>query len=315
MPERNIYKDILFGLSVGDALGVPLEFRSRKAIALAPVTDMIGYGTYNLPPGTFSDDSSLSFCLSEALTEKFSLQQIADNFVRWLHHNFWTPRGKVFDVGIATSQAIRRLKEGYPPELAGGTDESDNGNGSLMRILPLITHIKDKPIDERYQITKQVSSITHGHIRSVIACYYYLECARHIINGKDKLQAYKILQKEIPEYLSYLSVNPKEIALFDRLLNQDIYTLSEKDIHSSGYVLHTLEASIWCLLTTSDYREAVLKAVNLGEDSDTTGAVTGGLAGLLYGWETIPQSWMDQLVRRDDIIDLGIRMEKYVNYR
>lgn len=315
MPERNIYKDILFGLSVGDALGVPLEFRSRKAIALAPVTDMIGYGTYNLPPGTFSDDSSLSFCLSEALTEKFSLQQIADNFVRWLHHNFWTPRGKVFDVGIATSQAIRRLKEGYPPELAGGTDESDNGNGSLMRILPLITHIKDKPIDERYQITKQVSSITHGHIRSVIACYYYLEFARHIINGKDKLQAYKILQKEIPEYLSYLSVNPKEIALFDRLLNQDIYTLSEKDIHSSGYILHTLEASIWCLLTTSNYREAVLKAVNLGEDSDTTGAVTGGLAGLLYGWETIPQSWMDQLIRRDDIIDLGIRMEKYVNYR
>jgi len=315
MQRKNIHTDILLGLAIGDALGVPLEFRSRKTIALNPVTDMTGYGTHNLPAGTFSDDSSLAFCLSEALTGEFNLEKIADNFIKWLHHSFWTPRGKVFDVGITTSMAIKRLKDGYPPELAGGTDESDNGNGSLMRILPLITHIKDKSIDERYQITKQVSSITHGHIRAVIACYYYLEFARHIISGKDKLQTYETLQKEIPEYLKFLSVNPKEIALFDRLLNQDIHTLSEKDIHSSGYVLHTLEASIWCLLTTSDYREATLKAVNLGEDSDTTGAVTGGLAGLLYGWETIPPTWMDQLVRKDDIIDLGIRMEKYVNYR
>lgn len=313
MQRKNIHTDILLGLAVGDALGVPLEFRSRKTIALNPVTDMTGYGTHNLPAGTFSDDSSLAFCLSEALTGEFNLEKIADNFVKWLHHSFWTPRGKVFDVGVTTSMAIKRLKDGYPPELAGGTDESENGNGSLMRILPLVTHIKDKSIDERYLITKQVSSITHGHIRSVIACFYYLELARHLISGKNKFQAYSILQKEIPEYLNYLSITPRELAPFDRLFNKNIYDLTQDEIYSSGYVLHTLEASTWCLLTTSSYKEAVLKAINLGEDADTTGAVTGGIAGLLYGCESIPKSWLDQLVRKDDIIDLGNRMEIFAS--
>ncbi|MEO7046377.1 MAG: ADP-ribosylglycohydrolase family protein, partial [Ferruginibacter sp.] len=200
MKERNIYKDIVLGVAVGDALGVPVEFKSRETIAQNPVTEMTGFGTYNLPPGTFSDDSSLAFCLAEALTQDFNLQNIADNFVAWLNNNYWTPGGNVFDVGIATRHAIRRLQEGCPPELAGGMDVSDNGNGSLMRILPLLIYIKDKPIAERYQITKQVSSITHCHIRSVIACFYYLEFARQIIHGTDKMQVYKNLQTEIPEY-------------------------------------------------------------------------------------------------------------------
>src|SRR5688572_18507211 len=181
MTERNICKDILFGIAIGDALGVPVEFKSRKTISLNPVTDMKGFGTYNLPPGTFSDDSSLAFCLAEALTHEFSLQRIADNFVAWHNNNFWTPRGSVFDVGIATSQAIRRLEKGCQPDLAGGMDVSDNGNGSLMRILALLVYTKDKTYEERYLITKQVSSITHGHIRSVIACFYYLEFARQIL--------------------------------------------------------------------------------------------------------------------------------------
>src|SRR6478752_1755951 len=132
MIERNIYKDILFGLAIGDALGVPVEFKTRQTIALNPVTDMLGFGTHNLPAGSFSDDSSLAFCLAEALTEEFNLQKIADNFIAWLDNNYWTPRGTVFDVGIATNQAIRRLQRGCKPELAGGTEEADNGNGSLM---------------------------------------------------------------------------------------------------------------------------------------------------------------------------------------
>lgn len=174
MTDRNIYKDILLGVAVGDALGVPVEFKSRQTIAQNPVTDMTGFGTYNLPAGTFSDDSSLAFCLAEALTQEFSLQKIGNNFVAWLNQNYWTPRGSVFDVGIATSQAIKRLQSGCSPELAGGMDISDNGNGSLMRILPLLIYIKNKELVDRYKITKEVSSITHGHIRCIIACFYYL---------------------------------------------------------------------------------------------------------------------------------------------
>ena len=301
-------KSVLFGVAVGDALGVPVEFNSRQTIAQNPVTDMIGYGTYHLPAGTWSDDSSLTFCLAEALTQKFDLNTIGQNFVKWYHENFWTPSGMVFDIGIATSQAISRLARGGRPDVAGNFDESSNGNGSLMRILPLLFYINDKPISERFEITKQVSSITHGHILSVIACFYYLEFARQIFSGKDKFEIYSDLQTETTNYLTSLSINPKEIALFDRLLKNDIHELHEGEIQSSGYVLHTLEASIWCLLTTDNYKDAVLKAVNLGNDTDTTGVVTGGLAGLLYGLENIPTNWITQIARKDDIENLAERL-------
>lgn len=303
-------KSALFGVAVGDALGVPVEFKSRETIRKNPVTDMIGFGTYNLPAGTWSDDSSLTFCLAEALTQDFDLNVIGQNFVKWYHENYWTPHGHVFDIGIATRQAISRLAKGEKPELAGGFDETDNGNGSLMRILPLLFYILDRPINERYDITKKVSSITHGHIRSVIACFYYLEFARQIIKGKDKFEIYRKVQTEISNHLTSLSINPTEVTNFDRLLIGDIHKLDESEIQSSGYVLHTLEASIWCLLTTNNYKEAVLKAVNLGNDTDTTGAVTGGLAGLIYGFENIPKNWIEQIARKDDIENLSKRLIK-----
>ena len=305
--EKNI-KSALFGIAVGDALGVPVEFKSRETISQNPVKDMIGYGTYNLPPGTFSDDSSLTFCLAEALTQDFDLNSIAKNFVKWVDENYWTARGTVFDIGIATREAIDRLARGEQPDLAGGFEASSNGNGSLMRILPLVFYIFDKPISERYQIIKEVSSITHGHIRSVIACFYYLEFARQIILGEDKFEIYKSLQSEISNFLNSLEINPNEIAFYDRILKGNIFELSQDEISSSGYVLHTLEASIWCLLTTENYKDATLKAVNLGEDTDTTAAVTGGLAGLLYGFENIPETWMEKLARKNDIQNLAERV-------
>lgn len=174
-----------------------------------------------------------------------------------------------------------------------------------MRIFPLLFYIKDKTIDERYLITKQVSSITNGHIRSVVACFYYLEFAGQILSGKNKFDIYADLQTEVANYLKSQSVSSAEISQFDRLLKNNIHELHEDDIQSSGYVLHTLEASIWCLLTTGNYQDAVLKAVNLGKDTDTTGAVAGGLAGLLYGFDNIPASWISQLARKDDIGDLA----------
>ena len=301
-------KSALFGVAIGDALGVPVEFQSREYLHQKPVTDMMGYGTYNQPPGTFSDDSSMTFCLAEALTKDFDLQEIGQNFVKWYHENFWAARGEIFDIGIATREAINRLARGEQAEFAGNTESESNGNGSLMRISPLVFYIKDMSVSERYLITKKVSSITHGHIRSVIACFYYLEFAREILLGKEKFEIYQKLQSEIPDFLESLSINPHEISLFDRLLKQDISKLQEQEISSSGYVLHTIEASIWCLLTTDNYKEATLKAVNLGEDSDSTAAVLGGLAGLLYGYDSIPKIWVDQLARREDIENLTKRL-------
>ncbi|MDR1160808.1 MAG: ADP-ribosylglycohydrolase family protein [Tannerellaceae bacterium] len=309
-------KSALLGVAVGDALGVPVEFSSREELREEPVTDMLGGAgtTYGQLAGTWSDDSSLTFCLAESLTRGFDLNDIATLFRQWRYNDYWTARGAVFDVGHTTRSAINRLEQGVQPDLAGDTGERSNGNGSLMRILPLLFYLADKPErSERFAIIKQVSSITHGHIRSVIACFYYLEFARQMLEGKEIHLIYKNLQEEIPAFLNEHSISQDEISLFDRLLTSDIGQLPEREIRSSGYVVHTLEASIWCLLTTGSYEEAVLKAVNLGGDTDTTAAVAGGLAGLLYGTNNIPGRWLQRLARREDIERLAEQLAERVN--
>lgn len=301
-------KSALFGVAVGDALGVPVEFKTREYLDSHPVADMTGFGTHKQPPGTWSDDSSLTFCLAEALTQGYDLNTIGQNFVNWYFRDHWTAREEVFDVGTETGEAIVRLFRGIQPERSGDTAESSNGNGSLMRILPLVFWLQPKPLPERFEITRQVSSITHGHIRSVIACFYYLEFARQILEDREKSDIYRDLQKVVSGHLSALLLDPAEVVVFDRLLKYDISRLTETEIRSGGYVIDTLEAAIWCLLTTGSYSEAVLRAVNLGQDTDTTAAVTGGLAGLLYGYDSIPEEWITQIARKDDIAELAERL-------
>lgn len=269
---------------------------------------MIGYGTHYQPPGTFSDDTSLTFCLAEALTYDFDLNVIATNFIKWYRQNYWTARGEVFDIGFTTRDAIGRLIKGERPDLAGGFSISTNGNGSLMRISPLVLYVSNMSVENRYDIVKKVSSITHAHIRSVISCFYYIEFCRLLLLGKDKWESYNALQSSIGTFLHSLGINSEEITLFDRLLVHNINTYDENSIESSGYVIHTLEASIWCLMQTDNFKDAVLKAVNLGDDTDTVGAVTGGLAGLLYGFESIPEHWMNKIARANDIIELSDRL-------
>jgi len=308
MDILNLIKSVLFGVAVGDALGVPVEAKSREYLKQFPITDMIGSGWHNFPAGTWSDDSSLTFCLAEALTKDFDLQEIANNFVKWAYHDYWTATGVAFGIGLGTKKAIDNISRGINPELAGGIRESDNGNGSLMRISPLLFYIHKMPISERFNVIKKVSSITHGHIRSVISCFYYLEFMIALLNDENLFSVYNNLKNVIPDFLKNLSIEQAEIDVFDRLLKNDIYDLPEEQIKSSGYVIDTLEASIWCLLTTNNYKNAVLKAVNLGGDTDTTGAVTGGLAGLYYGYNNIPDNWIKQLKRNEDIEKLAERV-------
>ncbi len=183
---ENTIKAGIFGVCVGDALGVPVEFRSREQLKRSPVTKMRALGTHHQPAGTWSDDSSLMLCLADSLFTEYNLEDIALKFLQWYNAEIWTPHGRVFDIGIATSQAIHRISKGVSPTLCGGTTEFDNGNGSLMRILPLLFYIKDFSIEKRFDTVKDVSSITHGHIRSVLACFIYLELALEILNKKEK---------------------------------------------------------------------------------------------------------------------------------
>lgn len=305
----NIYKDVLFGVAVGDALGVPVEFRSRDELSREPVTDMRGYGTHGQPPGTWSDDSSLTFCLAEALTEGFDLNTIGQNFVRWHRKGYWSAHGKIFDIGGITWRALSRIHSGVAPELAGDEGDWSNGNGSLMRILPLLFYITGKPPAERYRLTAQVSGLTHRHALSVISCFLWLEFAGYIITGMDKNDAYSALRNTAPGMLESFGISPEHARRFDRILRKNINGLPSEEIASDGYVIHTLEAALWCILKTGSYRKAVLKAVNLGRDTDTTAAVTGGLAGLIYGYESIPEEWLSVIARRKEIEKLAERLE------
>lgn len=305
----NKIKGALFGLAVGDALGVPVEFKSREYLSTSPIDDMTGYGTWNQPPGTWSDDSSLAFCLAESLTKGYNLVDIAENFIKWKQEGFWGARNEVFDIGNATYAAISRLSRGITPVLAGGMNEEDNGNGSLMRILPLLFYTRNMTLEDRYEKVLEVSSLTHAHFRSVFACFIYLEFGLGILNKVKKENVYIDVQEKITAFADKQGFAAEEVQLFDRILKQKIYEQTESNIHSGGYVLQTLESSLWCLFNTNSYKDAVLKAVNLGADTDTTACVTGGLAGLLYGVDSIPQSWLNEIARKHDIMDLCKRLE------
>jgi len=308
--NKEIIKSAIFGVAVGDALGVPVEFKSRDHLQRNPVSEMKEYGSHGQPKGTWSDDTSLTLCLLDSLCDGYDLNHMAANFVKWRNAQLWTPHGRVFDIGIATNTAIHNLENGISPYLAGGDSEMDNGNGSLMRILPLLFFSKDKPIHKRFDLVKEVSSLTHRHIRSVIACFIYLEYARFIVLGNSKEDSFSMMQDSVNEFLALNPIcSQKEIDVFHRVLGnkvepferQNLIDLEEININSSGYVLDSLEASLWCLLTSNSYAETVLKAVNLGGDTDTTGAIAGGLAGLYYGYESIPEIWLKELVRNNDI--------------
>lgn len=299
----------IFGLVVGDALGVPVEFKTRAYLKRNPVMDMMSYGTHHQPAGTWSDDSSLALCLAESLCGSYNLDDISQKFLQWYNAEIWTPHGKVFDIGIATTAAINMIKHGADPVLCGGAAETDNGNGSLMRILPLLFYLQDeKDLKMVFKCVKEVSSITHAHFRSVFACFIYIVYGLELLKGIEKREAYTNMQIKLKDFIADHDFEQKEIDLFKRVLIDDISTVGENDIYSSGYVLHSLEAGLWSILTTGSYEDAVLKAVNLGDDTDTTGAITGGLAGLIYGFKSIPKNWIDALAKKVEIEKLCEKM-------
>lgn len=276
---NKIYDGIM-GLVVGDALGVPVEFKKRDTFH---VTDMIGYGTYNQPPGTWSDDSSMTLATLESIGQfkRIDPLGIMNNFYAWLYYAEFTPYGKVFDVGGGTRRAIARYASGKPLNDCGGRTRMDNGNGSLMRILPLAfipCSMKD---------INTISGLTHNHDIAKRACRLYLIVVEQILkSGK------------VPRWI----YTDTDIWTGDFSRVREIWKLNREEIRSSGYVVDTLEAALWCLYHSNTYRDCVLMAVNLGEDTDTVAAVAGGLAGLVYGVggeSGIPEEWISQIARKD----------------
>jgi len=315
---KNPVKDALFGIAVADALGVPVEFESREKLGANPVFNMRGYGTYNQPPGTWSDDSSLTFCLADSLLGGYSLPDMAKKFVGWRDNAEWTAHNEVFDIGNTTHQAISLLRDILNEPLAQELLESlittgnvrSNGNGSLMRIMPLLFFIKTKPPKERFRITKEAVALTHPHERGAMACHIYLTFAAYLLENPDKDLAYERTQDEIKELFKTDIIDKTEHIHFDKVINNNIAYYDEMKIVSDGYVINSLNAALWCVMRERDYQSTVLQAVNLGFDTDTTAAIAGGLAGLIYGFEKIPQSWVSQLAKKDEIEALCEKLNK-----
>jgi ADP-ribosylglycohydrolase len=266
------------------------------------------------------------------------LTAIASKFVKWLDEGYWTPYNEVFDIGNTTRNAINNLRNGCEPTLAGETGDYSNGNGSLMRIMPLLPQLIHLSFNKRYQIIRDVSSITHRHQRSILGCVLFMEYALNLLN-EDPLLSLQKLSLDFQNHLENYPELKKEMHHYHRLLDgmtseeYDALKISDPKayqkidfkeasmpliaragvdtIRSGGYVVDTLVASIWCLVNSTNYKEAVLLAVNLGDDTDTTGAVTGGLAALYYGYGSIPENWVNQLARKNDIEELAIRLNNY----
>ena len=268
---------------------------------------MKGYGTHNQPPGTWSDDTSLTLCLLDSLAnKKIDYADMMQRFRSWIDKGKYTAHDEVFDIGIATRQALKRFRSGTDPLECGGRSERDNGNGSLMRILPLAFYLHAYTKNEEpFGIIHNVSSLTHAHKRSQIACGIYLIIAKSLLGESMDLQSaiYSSLEKA-KEYYGNKNEYIKDLKHYNRLFDTNFAKLPEEEVKSSGYVVDTLEAALWCLLNTDNYKDCVLKAVNLGEDTDTVAAVAGGLAGMYYGVESIPSEWLKQLARLDYIEEL-----------
>lgn len=298
-------KSGIFGLAIGDALGVPVEFDDRETLKQNPVTDMWGYGCHFQPKGTWSDDTSLTLCLMGSLSRGLDYTDLMTNFLAWMERGAFSPFGELVDIGNGTYAAITRFREGTPAEKCGSTSGRNNGNGSLMRILPLLfylrTHYGKDFIQntEAMNIVHRIAGLTHAHCRSQIACGIYLAIADKILDWNDLFTAVVTGTQQAFSYYNHYPQFSKQLPHYDRIKNHDFHLLPESQINSSGYMVDTLEAALWCLLNTITYDDCVLMAVNLGSDTDTVAAIAGGLAGLYYGYDSISPNWLSALQAKD----------------
>lgn len=288
-------KSVVFGHAVGDALGLPVEFMSREKLALCPVTDLLPWDLSHGPKGIWSDDTSMTLCTLKSLTEqgRFVPDDLMKQFRNWIQHGALTPLGRPIGIGRTTFRAVMNN--------FGGTSERDKGNGSLMRIAPMVLYqhfaLGDKITwEEKIREIHMTSALTHAAETAMTACGIYAFLLDALLEQADFFALQAGLQRAEKFYRK-----SAEMENFAFLFSDGFSKADPSRIRSSGYVVDTLEAAVWCLLTTNTYSDCVLKAVNLGGDTDTIAAVAGGLAGALYGLEAIPERWLSPLALKAEI--------------
>ncbi|MGH6953882.1 MAG: ADP-ribosylglycohydrolase family protein [Alphaproteobacteria bacterium] len=280
----------LVGLAVGDALGATLEFSERDS--RAPLTDMIGGGPFDLDAGQWTDDTSLALCLAESVLACAGLDQtdLMRRFRRWYREGHNSCTGRCFDIGATTRAAIERYERTGKAE-AGDPSPRAAGNGSIMRLAPVAIFWHRVPDEAECQAAAQ-SRVTHAATEAVDGCVLLARILVAAINGTPKRELFA----RRPSVLC-----PRIAAIAEGSWDGK----TRREIRSSGYVVDTLEAAIWSVARSDGFDEALRLAVNLGDDADTVGAVTGQIAGALYGLEAIPAQWRERLAWRKRIESLA----------
>jgi ADP-ribosyl-[dinitrogen reductase] hydrolase len=286
------FRGCLLGLAVGDALGTTVEFRARGTFPL--LDDIVGGGPFQLIAGQWTDDTSMALCLAASLTElrRFDARDQIERYWRWREHGYYSSTGRCFDIGSTVASALRRYRETGDP-FAGSSDPLSAGNGCIMRLAPVaMFYFPDEAAATTY--SGESSRTTHGAQECVEACRLFGGMICRALAGASK--------DDVLFGDTATGDRPPSIAAIAR---GDYVKRPEADVRSSGYVVESLEAALWCFTHTDDYASAVLRAANLGYDADTTAAVCGQLSGAFYGAGGIPMQWQAILAMRDQITALA----------
>jgi ADP-ribosyl-[dinitrogen reductase] hydrolase len=283
----------LLGLAVGDAVGTTLEFKARDSCDL--ILDMAGGGPFNLEPGQWTDDTAMALALADSLLENGDLDErdLMGRFVEWWQQGRYSCTFRCFDIGTTTRRALERWLTTNDPN-SGSTDPSTAGNGSLMRLAPVaIRHWKDRP--KLRDVAARQSRTTHAAPEAIDACKGFADMLADAIAGKPRSEVLSCTGQALSDLIASIMAGSWR-------------GKHRPQIRSSGYVAHTLEAAIWSVARTTNFKSAVLLAANLGEDADTTAAVAGQLAGALYGASGIPEVWRQRVAWSDQIQELARRL-------
>ena len=318
MIDRNLIFDGMYGLAVADALGVPYETETLESMRMSPCVEMIGFRHHNQPVGSWSDDTSMSLCVADSLSRGYDLTDMMKRFSLWRGSGKYTAAGKTFDVGRTCRRAISRFWDGYPAEYCGDNSNGGNGNGALMRTFPIALYqcfnFHGERLSEFLLPIHEVSGLTHAHEIGLICCgMFSLTLKELLAAGRNHtlLDAAQIAYSNGMEtYGSMGDAFKNHLDLFTE--PKELMHRTADELPSWGYALNTWNIALWSLLTTDNYRECVLKAINVGGDTDTNGAVSGALAGVVYGKDSIPADWLRALLNKELIDEICGRYNKSV---
>lgn len=309
--HHNQYLAAIIGHAVGDAMGIPTEFSKREELLKNPVLEMIDSPDLGLPAGSWSDDTAMEIATIDSFIHKkcFDYKDIMDRWVKWINESEYTSTGVTFDIGRTCLKAIKKYCNGSAPLQCGSTSINENGNGSLMRILPVALYAYMRNLDDIsiQRLTDEMSSLTHAHEVSRLGCYIYVQFVICLLKEYEKEDAYRYVQD-----LDYSSYNVNSINLYTRILDGQIEGQILDDIKSTGYIVDTLECVLWIFMNARNYKEAIIASTNIGGDTDTIGAIVGSMAGIYYGIDSIPSKWLDKLQRKEFLVELTSKFERCV---